>query len=77
MKPLAEEESSHLQILGAVCLLGNMYGNSASKSSLQGFTWDKRMQTFKKKEVIVENCVKNIYYMYIFRKKFIKNLKLY
>lgn len=43
MQPLTEKESSHLQISGAACLLGNMYKEAASKSSLQGFRLVKRL----------------------------------
>lgn len=69
MEPLAEKESSHLQILGAVCLLENTYGNAASKSSLKGFTKGlEDAKDKKKKKKIVKNVWKNFFNMYIFRK---------
>lgn len=66
MQPLAEKESSHLQISGAACLLGNMYKEAASKSSPQGFRLVERMQRLKKKRGGNSlNLVKNYIYIYI------------
>lgn len=73
MEPLAEKESSHLQILGAVCLLENTYGNAASKSSLKGFTKGlEDAKDKKKKKKLSKMCEKTFLICTSLEKLFIK-----